>query len=75
MDLVNDLGNELAVAMLVEKKHSEKIDSKDVLSLICRIREVLEPVSSRDHSHMPLNVIVNETSISHQTAIQRFGAR
>ena len=56
MDLINELGNDLALAVLVEKKHKEKLDSKEILSLIGKIREVLEPVSGRDHlytGHIP----------------------
>lgn len=49
MDLVNDLGNDLVQAMLVQKKHSKKIDSKEILPLISKIKEVLEPISLKDH--------------------------
>jgi hypothetical protein len=51
MELVNDLGNDVVVEMLVKKKHSEKIESGDILPLISKIREALEPISSRDHSY------------------------
>lgn len=65
MDLVNDLGNDLVLAMLVEKRHSEKIDSAEVLPLISRIREILEPVSARDHSYTPMLAQVSEAPASH----------
>ncbi len=52
MELVNDLGSDVALAILVEKKHSEKIDSKEILPLISKIREILEPISYRDHSYL-----------------------
>ncbi len=65
MDLVNDLGNDLAFAVLVEKNHSEKFDSRELLPLLRRIREVLEPVSSKDHSYTLPIVSVNEASSSH----------
>jgi hypothetical protein len=45
MDLLNELGADLALAFLVEKKHTEKIDSKDVRVLIAKVRKVLQPVS------------------------------
>lgn len=45
MDLLDDLGNDLALAFLVEKKHTKKIDSKGALALIGRIKDVLRPVS------------------------------
>ncbi len=51
MDLLNDLGNDVALSILVKKTHFEKLDSKEILPLITRIREVLEPISSRNHSH------------------------
>lgn len=46
MNLIDDLGNDLAFAFLVEKKHVEKIDSKEVVILIKRIKDVLKPISS-----------------------------
>jgi hypothetical protein len=45
MNLVNELENDLALAFLVDKKHSEKIDSKEVLVLLNKVREVLRPLS------------------------------
>ena len=51
MQLVNDLETDLAFAVLVEKEGSEKLESKDVLPLINRIREVLEPISEKDHAY------------------------
>ncbi len=51
MDLLNDLGSDVALSVLVKKIHSDKLDSKEILPLISRIREILEPVSSKDHSY------------------------
>lgn len=51
MELVNELGNDVALAILVEKRHSGKIDSGEILPLISKIREILEPVSTKDHSY------------------------
>lgn len=48
MDLIDDLGNDLALAFLVEKRHSHKIDKKGVVDLIGRVKEVLEPVSEEE---------------------------
>jgi predicted peroxiredoxin len=47
MDLINELGNELALTFLVEKKFTEKIESSDVPSLIDKIKNILE---TADHS-------------------------
>jgi hypothetical protein len=48
MNLVNELENELALAFFVDKLHSEKLDSKGVVALMNRVREVLEPESRDD---------------------------
>ncbi len=48
MELLNELGNDLALAFLVEKKHKSKIDSKSALALIERVREVLKSVSKEE---------------------------
>jgi hypothetical protein len=47
MNLMSDLGNELALAVLIEKKHSEKISSKDILPLIKRLKDALQAISSK----------------------------
>lgn len=48
MNLVNELENDLALAFLVEKKHSEKLDPQAVLALMNRVREVLQPLSTEE---------------------------
>ena len=45
MDSANELSSELALAFLVEK-----INSKDVLALIGKIKEVLQPLSAKEDS-------------------------
>ncbi len=45
MDLLNKLGTDLALAFLVEKRHTAKIDAKEALALIAKVRKVLQPVS------------------------------
>lgn len=65
MDLINDLENDLAVAVLVDKKYSEKFDSKEILPLILKIREILEPISAKDHSNLLPMANVSEASNSH----------
>jgi hypothetical protein len=42
MDLINDLGTDLALAFLVEKRFGQKIESEDAALLIGRIRTLLE---------------------------------
>ena len=50
MQTLNDLESDLALSVLVNQKNLEKLGSRDLLPLISRIREVLEPISERDHS-------------------------
>jgi hypothetical protein len=45
MNLISDLESELALAVLIEKKHSEKINSEEILPLIKRLNAALESVS------------------------------
>ncbi len=48
MNLINDLENDLAHAFLVEKKHQEKIDSREAQKLIAKIKKSLLPVTSKE---------------------------
>jgi hypothetical protein len=50
MEILNELGNDLALAFLVEKKHGAKIDSKSALALIERVKKVLQPVSNEEQT-------------------------
>lgn len=54
MNLLDELGNDLAFAFLVEKRHKEKIDSKEVAMLIEKIKDVLKPVSVNEKSVKPI---------------------
>ncbi len=45
MNLLNELGNDLALAFLVEKKHTAKIGAKEAMALIAKVKRVLQPVS------------------------------
>ena len=59
MDLINDIGTELAFVFLVEKRYRQRIDSEAALALIARIRGLLEnaanhrsePLSAADAAH------------------------
>ena len=48
MDLINDLGTDLALAFLVEQRYRQRLDSAEALALIDRVRDLLEssPVTS-----------------------------
>lgn len=61
MDLVNELSSELALAFLVEKKHSEKLNSGEVLALIEKIKSALQPLSEENDSVEKLFNVENNT--------------
>jgi hypothetical protein len=42
MELITDLGTDLAVAFLVEKRYQQKLDVEEARELIGRIRDLLE---------------------------------
>ncbi len=50
MEILNELGNDLAFAFLAMKNHGSKIDSKSALALIERVKKVLQPVSNEENS-------------------------
>lgn len=47
MELINDLSSDLAFAVFVEKRHEQKIDSREAKSLIARVESVLLSTSSK----------------------------
>lgn len=48
MNSANELGSELALAFLVEKKYADKMNSSDILALIGKVKEVLQPLSAKE---------------------------
>ena len=51
MELINDLGTDLAVAFLVEKRYQQKLDSEEALALISRVRDLLESAENAENEH------------------------
>lgn len=49
MNSANELSSEIALAFLVEKKYAGKVNSSDVLALIGKIKEVLQPLSIKEN--------------------------
>lgn len=49
MDLISDLGTDLAFAFFVEKRFAQRIDSTEAVALIGRVKTLLEstPVNNR----------------------------
>ena len=50
MNLIDELGSELALAVLVEKKHAEKIKSGEVLPLISRVKDALQMIPTHEET-------------------------
>ena len=48
MNLISDLSNEMAMAILVKKEFSEKIKSTDAVNLIGKVQEILQPTSGKE---------------------------
>lgn len=65
MNLLSDLSSELAVAFLVDKKYSEKVDSKEAIDLIGKVFDILEPISAEAESSNNLHLIKEAKSICH----------
>lgn len=53
MNLINDLGNDLAVAFLIERRHSQKLDSREAIDLISHIKAALERIASNEQGAGP----------------------
>ncbi len=51
MNLLSELSSELAVAMLLDKKHSETVEKQEAVELIDRVYDILEPISTIEHHH------------------------
>ncbi len=65
MDLVNELENDLAQAFFVEKKHSEKIDSKEILILLNKVRAVLTPLASEKSKESVMIAGTSDSGLAH----------
>lgn len=54
MNLLNDLSSELAMAILVEKKHAGKVSRNEGVQLIGKVRDVLATISDDEKPKEPL---------------------
>lgn len=52
MNLITDLGAEIAFAVLVENRHNETIKATEILTLIGRLNEALDQMVERDDSNV-----------------------
>lgn len=51
MDLISELNSEIALAVLVEKRHRQKLEPRDAVEVICRVNSALEPLSHSNSEH------------------------
>jgi hypothetical protein len=66
MNLINDLGSELAYAVLIEKRNSERIHSEDILPLVNRLNDALEAISrAQEAKDIPPVPTKNVKTFSH----------
>ena len=65
MNLLSDLSSELAVAILIEKKYAEKVDSNEALDLIDKVYDILQPISSERESVKNLSATGEFKAVSH----------
>lgn len=65
MNLIDELESEIAVAFLVEKKYSDKVNSNEVLALIGKVKKVLEPTSLEKRSNEGILVHAQTANFSH----------
>ncbi len=66
MELIDDLGTELAMDFLVERRHRQKIDSENIPILIRRINAALQSVSHRQNSRFDVPTAdQNASTFSH----------
>ena len=47
MELLNELGNDLAIAILIEKQNAQTLESTEIVNLIGRVKTLLEPIVLR----------------------------
>ena len=60
MNLVNDLGSDIAMAFLFESKYREKLEGNGVVDLISRVRFVLEPTGGKLRDESPSNLQISD---------------
>lgn len=53
MDLIDEIGSDLAVAFLIEKRHSQKIESREAIDLINRIQGLLSETGDKLPANAP----------------------
>jgi hypothetical protein len=62
MDLISDLETDLAFAFLVEQKFVQKLDNREVIELIVRVKTALETVATAGNTRFPATPIAKTGS-------------
>ncbi len=57
MNILIDLGTDLAFAFLVEKMYEQRIDPTEAVALISHVQSVLEPVSRFQVDKLPQSLV------------------
>jgi uncharacterized protein (DUF697 family) len=64
MNILTDLGTDLAFAFLVEKIYGQRIDPAEAVALISQVQSILEPVSGFQGDNPPQPFIERPTSVT-----------
>jgi hypothetical protein len=59
MELRDELENDLALAMLIERRHARKIGSEQARELIAKIKTVLSASNEENASDLPVQNLTN----------------
>jgi hypothetical protein len=65
MNLVDELSSELALTFLVEKKYAGKVKTNEAVSLIGKIKDVLQTTEADERTEAAVSKIAGAKGISH----------
>ncbi len=63
MDPINELGNDIAVALLADTQMRERFGRTELFELMVRLRTALEPISSTSRNRGRGNIAINSDAI------------
>lgn len=64
MELRDELENDLALAMLIERRHARKIGSEQARDLIERIKNALSAADPEDAADIPVQNLANSSALN-----------
>lgn len=50
MDVISELNSDIALAILVEKRHWQKLKLREAIEIMFRVNSALEPLAQTDRS-------------------------